>query len=679
MDSVREILNPNSALIFNDNLRDAFNTPVNYPELIKNELYNSYSYLTTNINRVIGTAAGIVWETHKRWLEFKAKDPDKYIKSMKEFSDEIMKSEFLCPPSMDFKKLEEVTQEGYTSFGEFVDWLYCGSYGRVDVAMLFYPKGYIETVNELRESFFKDESTVKFISFDIENVHDFVNSNITTGKKFNFCDSIAFKVKPELIGIDRLIDGEISSARPIAKYNVCLDINKIISLIARNFFRPAEVPAPTSPNDPSDPAVVAVNTDIDVDKDTFVSKVIEKYNTLPDRIAKFISVDILNLEKKISSEWGKFIEQLGENFNEIYDSQDYKSLSDLITHVIHRSGLKVDHGEPICELFGEKPISNVNTINTLLTNIIKRFTGNASKLFAEKLMNCISIAEDGEYEYFLNEISYLLFSKTFAVYFESDTLVDFLLWNCYYKPLNEPYDIESLKEAAATISDYDKRDFFTTMINFVDRSHCDVYNTQKTMLGDVSRKYTLLKRQTWCWLFAYINIYFTAAINYRSFVKDLDFGSIEQNSRNLYNKLNESIINYFSKGIHKGIKILSIMGNEIGAPYWREFYIANRFGINDKLFEPFKVINDPLLIFRYGSNISRINSMRVTILDKIETFLKEKYGETYFSRDNLIMSFDLQELGNVFDQWFCSSTQDFIDQDIFNRLINLGFVERDYD
>ena len=186
-------------------------------------------------------------------------------------------------------------------------------------------------------------------------------------------------------------------------------------------------------------------------------------------------------------------------------------------------------------------------------------------------------------------------------------------------------------------------------------------------------------RQTWCWLFAYLNIYFTAAVNYRSFVKDLDFGSIEQNSKNLYNKLNESIINYFSKGIHKGIKILSIMGNEIGAPYWREFYIANRFGINDKLFEPFKVINDPLLIFRYGSNISRIHAMRDVILDKIETFLKEKYGETYFSRDNLIMSFDLQELGNIFTyKWFCSSTGDFIDQDIFNRLINLGFVERDY-
>ena len=120
------------------------------------------------------------------------------------------------------------------------------------------------------------------------------------------------------------------------------------------------------------------------------------------------------------------------------------------------------------------------------------------------------------------------------------------------------------------------------------------------------------------------------------------------------------------------------MGNEIGAPYWREFYIANRFGINDKLFEPFKVINDPLLIFRYGSNISRIHSMRVTILYKIETFLKEKYGETHFSKDNLIMSFDVQELGNIFDNWFCSSTQDFIDQDIFNRLIDLGFVERDY-
>ena len=666
MKSIRDILDPNSTIIFNDNYRDAFNTPVNYPELIKNELYNSYGRLTTGINRIIGTAAGIAWETHKRWSEFKSKDPDKYLKMMKKFSQKIINSQFLCPPELDFKNLSDMTCTEFDSFSEFVDYLFCGNYGRFDVAGLFYTQEYIDTVNELRASFYREDGIRKYINIDIENVHEFISTNITTDRRFGMFDALAFKIKPDLIGVDKIADNEISSIRPIAKYNVCIDMNKMILFIIRKMYHP---------DCPSEAAgTLGIES---LDKDSFVTKVVEELQDIPDKFAGYITVDILDLEKKINSGWSKFIETVTQNFTEIYNSDDYNSISDLITHVLHRSNINADTSTTIFKMFGNKNVSNVETVENILRNMVQGLSRFGCNGFAEKLMESTSYGHDKEgTAYFLRNMVSLIFVKSFSIFFESATLFD-CRGHSYYKPLDIPYDVSNLKNAAAAVSDYNIRDFFTNIISKVCKSTLTPYNAQQTTSGDLAKRYTLLKRQTWCWLLAYLNIYFSIAVSYKEYVSGLDFDTIEQNYQKLYNKLNESILKLLDKSINKGLYILSLMGNEVGAPYWNEFYIPVRFGINDKLFNVFKHFNDPTCIATYNSSVANISAEFNEICGKIKDFVKEKYGENMVAFRNIIISYDAQELGNIFKDLPYQNTADFIRGDFYARLCEMGLCDRE--
>ena len=501
------------------NVISSFNVDVDYnyqtgtllyvnPEIFAKKLYLSYNDFTDAVNRCIEAGAGIIWDSYQKFVKLKSANPEKYkeaIEEMEKINDNSLFSPFITSLNnlTDNKKIKEelvneynrnvgiceadgpVNKENFRNF--ILNILYDNH--NSDIPAILNKNEYFDEIAKLR---FGLQSIKSNFSFDVENCIEYTAHRSDCFYSTMNLDSIAFKIKPFIEMISLTVGSSIYDSIPVVNYKVCLDMHKIITWLMKNCKLPDELPEFLDSGETV--------------RDEYIRSVLGEYVNFGEKIARRIVMEIYDMSYNISGNWRCFLQKFIGSYNKLLTSNP--DTMNLITKVNYFANFSSLHTDP--RMVKETDSMNHETFENIF-NYINKDYNTYNDQFINQMFDAISAYSDSNKEEFILHQASVLFRKTFTVFFENAILLNFyrecdnnghysksIIMDSYTREFYRQYDFGDLLRKASSISDYNIRDFISTIISEFKSCKNSIYDPGKLENGEyMFFMYSKLSRKLW--------------------------------------------------------------------------------------------------------------------------------------------------------------------------------------
>ena len=515
--SVVSEVNPSDTSI--PNVISSFNGDVDYnyqtgtlfyvnPEISAKKLYLSYNDFTDAVNRCIEAGAGIIWDSYQKFVKLKSANPEKYkeaIEEMEKINDDSLFSSFRTSLNnlTDNKKVKEELIDEYNRneglcetagsankecFRNFILNILYDNHNS-DIPAILNKNEYFDEIAKLR---FGLQSIKSNFKFDVENCIEYTAHRSDCFYYTANLDSIAFKIKPFIKMISLTVESSIYDSIPVVNYKVCLDMHKIITWLMANCKLPDELPEFLDSGETV--------------RDEYIRSVLGEYVNFGEKIARRIVMEIYDMSYNISGNWRCFLQKFIGSYNKLLTSNP--DTMNLITKVNYFSNFSSLHTDP--RMVKETDSVNHETFENIFKYINKDYY-TYNDQFINQMFDAISAYSDSNKEEFILHQASILFRKTFTVFFENAILLNFykecdnnghysksIIMGSYTREFYRQYDFGDLLRKASSISDYNIRDFISTIISEFKSCKNSIYDPGKLENGEyMFFMYSKLSRKLW--------------------------------------------------------------------------------------------------------------------------------------------------------------------------------------
>lgn len=515
--SVVSEVNPSDTSI--PNVISSFNDDVDYnyqtgtllyvnPEIFAKKLYLSYNDFTDAVNRCIEAGAGIIWDSYQKFVKLKSANPEKYkeaIEEMEKINDNSLFSPFITSLNnlTDNKKIKEELVNEYNrnegicevdgpankeNFRNFILNILYDNHNS-DIPAILNKNEYFDEIAKLR---FGLQSIKSNFRFDVENCIEYTAHRSDCFYSTMNLDSIAFKIKPFIEMISLTVGSSIYDSIPVVNYKVCLDMHKIITWLMKNCKLPDELPEFLDSGETV--------------RDEYIRSVLGEYVNFGEKIARRIVMEIYDMSYNISGNWRCFLQKFIGSYNKLLTSNP--DTMNLITKVNYFANFSSLHTDP--RMVKETDSMNHETFENIF-NYINKDCYTYNDQFINQMFDAISAYSDSNKEEFILHQASVLFRKTFTVFFENAILLNFyrecdnnghysksIIMDSYTREFYRQYDFGDLLRKASSISDYNIRDFISTIISEFKSCKNSIYDPGKLENGEyMFFMYSKLSRKLW--------------------------------------------------------------------------------------------------------------------------------------------------------------------------------------
>lgn len=501
------------------NVISSFNNDVDYnyqtgtllyvnPEIFAKKLYLSYNDFTDAVNRCIEAGAGIIWDSYQKFVKLKSANPEKYkeaIEEMEKINDNSLFSPFITSLNnlTDNKKIKEELVNEYNrnegicevdepanneNFRNFILNILYDNHNS-DIPAILNKNEYFDEIAKLR---FGLQSIKSNFRFDVENCIEYTAHRSDCFYYTANLDSIAFKIKPFIEMISLTVGSSIYDSIPVVNYKVCLDMHKIITWLMKNCKLPDELPEFLDSGETV--------------RDEYIRSVLGEYVNFGEKIARRIVMEIYDMSYNISGNWRCFLQKFISSYNKLLTSNP--DTMNLITKVNYFANFSSLHTDP--RMVKETDSMNHETFENIF-NYINKDYNTYNDQFINQMFDAISAYSDSNKEEFILHQASVLFRKTFTVFFENAILLNFyrecdnnghysksIIMDSYTREFYRQYDFGDLLRKASSISDYNIRDFISTIISEFKSCKNSIYDPGKLENGEyMFFMYSKLSRKLW--------------------------------------------------------------------------------------------------------------------------------------------------------------------------------------
>lgn len=502
---------PNVIGSFNDDVDYNYQTGtllyVN-PEIFAKKLYLSYNDFTDAVNRCIEAGAGIIWDSYQKFVKLKSANPEKYkeaIEEMEKINDNSLFSPFITSLNnlTDNKKIKEELVNEYNrnegicevdrpankeNFRNFILNILYDNHNS-DIPAILNKNEYFDEIAKLRFGLQNIKSNFRF---DVENCIEYTAHRSDCFYSTMNLDSIAFKIKPFIEMISLTVGSSIYDSIPVVNYKVCLDMHKIITWLMKNCKLPDELPEFLDSGETV--------------RDEYIRSVLGEYVNFGEKIARRIVMEIYDMSYNISGNWRCFLQKFIGSYNKLLTSNP--DTMNLITKVNYFANFSSLHTDP--RMVKETDSMNHETFENIF-NYINKDYNTYNDQFINQMFDAISAYSDSNKEEFILHQASVLFRKTFTVFFENAILLNFyrecdnnghysksIIMDSYTREFYRQYDFGDLLRKASSISDYNIRDFISTIISEFKSCKNSIYDPGKLENGEyMFFMYSKLSRKLW--------------------------------------------------------------------------------------------------------------------------------------------------------------------------------------
>ena len=502
---------PNVISSFNDDLDYNYQTGTLFylnPEISAKKLYLSYNDFIDAVNRCIEAGAGIIWDSYQKFVKLKSANPEKYkeaIEEMEKINDNSLFSAFITSTNnlTDNKKLKKELVDEYNRnegicevdksandncFRKFIMNILNDNHNS-DIPAILNKNEYFDEIAKLRFGLQNIKSNFRF---DVENCIEYTAHRSDCFFYTANLDSIAFKIKPFIEKISLTVGSSIYDSIPVVNYRVCLDMHKIITWLMKNCKLPDELPEFLDSGETV--------------RDEYIRSVLGEYVNFGEKIARRIVMEIYDMSYNISGNWRHFLQKFICSYNKLLKSNP--DILNLVTKVNYFGNLSNSLIDP--NMFKETNSTNHEMFEHIFKYINQDY-GTYDDKFINQMFAAISDYSDSNKEEFILHQASILFRKTFTVFFENAILINFykecdnnghysksIRMGSYTREFYRPYDFSDLLRKASSISDYNIRDFITTIISEFKSCKNDIYDPGKLSNGEyMFFMYSKLSRKLW--------------------------------------------------------------------------------------------------------------------------------------------------------------------------------------
>lgn len=515
--SVVSEVNPSDTSI--PNIISSFNDDIDYnyqtgtllyvnPEIFAKKLYLSYNDFTDAVNRCIEAGAGIIWDSYQKFVKLKSANPEKYkeaIEEMEKINDNSLFSPFRTSLNnlTDNKKIKEELVNEYNRnegicevegsankerFRSFILNILYDNHNS-DIPAILNKNEYFDEIAKLRFGLQNIKSNFRF---DVENCIEYTAHRSDCFYSTMNLDSIAFKIKPFIAMISLTTGSSIYDSIPVVNYKVCLDMHKIITWLMANCKLPDELPEFLDSGETV--------------RDEYIRSVLGEYVNFGEKIARRIVMEIYDMSYNISGNWRCFLQKFIGSYNKLLASNP--DTMNLITKVNYFANFSSLHTDP--RMVKETDSMNHETFEKIF-NYINKDYDTYDNQFINQMFAAISSYSDSNKEEFILYQASVLFRKTFTVFFENAILLNFcrdcdnnghysksIIIDSYTREFYRQYDFGDLLRKASSISDYNIRDFISTIISEFKSCKNSIYDPGKLENGEyMFFMYSKLSRKLW--------------------------------------------------------------------------------------------------------------------------------------------------------------------------------------
>ena len=502
---------PNVIGSFNDDVDYNYDTGTLFyvnPEISAKKLYLSYNDFTDAVNRCIEAGAGIIWDSYQKFVKLKSANPEKYkeaIEEMEKINDNSLFSSFRTSLNnlTDNKKVKEELIDEYNRneglcetagsankecFRNFILNILYDNHNS-DIPAILNKNEYFDEIAKLR---FGLQSIKSNFKFDVENCIEYTAHRSDCFYYTANLDSIAFKIKPFIKMISLTVESSIYDSIPVVNYKVCLDMHKIITWLMTNCKLPDELPEFLDSGETV--------------RDEYIRSVLGEYVNFGEKIARRIVMEIYDMSYNISGNWRCFLQKFIGSYNKLLTSNP--DTMNLITKVNYFANFSSLHTDP--RMVKETDSVNHETFENIFKYINKDYY-TYNDQFINQMFDAISAYSDSNKEEFILHQASILFRKTFTVFFENAILLNFykecdnnghysksIIMGSYTREFYRQYDFGDLLRKASSISDYNIRDFISTIISEFKSCKNSIYDPGKLENGEyMFFMYSKLSRKLW--------------------------------------------------------------------------------------------------------------------------------------------------------------------------------------
>ena len=502
---------PNVIGSFNDDVDYNYDTGTLFyvnPEISAKKLYLSYNDFTDAVNRCIEAGAGIIWDSYQKFVKLKSANPEKYkeaIEEMEKINDNSLFSSFRTSLNnlTDNKKVKEELIDEYNRneglcetagsankecFRNFILNILYDNHNS-DIPAILNKNEYFDEIAKLR---FGLQSIKSNFKFDVENCIEYTAHRSDCFYYTANLDSIAFKIKPFIKMISLTVESSIYDSIPVVNYKVCLDMHKIITWLMANCKLPDELPEFLDSGETV--------------RDEYIRSVLGEYVNFGEKIARRIVMEIYDMSYNISGNWRCFLQKFIGSYNKLLTSNP--DTMNLITKVNYFANFSSLHTDP--RMVKETDSVNHETFENIFKYINKDYY-TYNDQFINQMFDAISAYSDSNKEEFILHQASILFRKTFTVFFENAILLNFykecdnnghysksIRMGLYTREFYRQYDFGDLLRKASSISDYNIRDFISTIISEFKSCKNSIYDPGKLENGEyMFFMYSKLSRKLW--------------------------------------------------------------------------------------------------------------------------------------------------------------------------------------
>lgn len=507
---------PSERNVFSNVLDDSYERGRNYisetqtllymnPEENAKKLHMSYNDFIDVVNKCIESGAGIIWDTYQQFIKLKSANPEKYkeaIDEMENINDcslfssfrtrlnNLTKNKNLKNKLLDDSKYEEISEYEKPEYKEsfrcfFKNILYDNH--NCDIPSLINNNDYLEEIAKLR---FDLQSINSNFKFDVENCVEYTAHRPDCFYYTMYLNSIAFKVKPYIKKISLTTGNSIYDSIPVVSYKICVDMHKLITWLSTNCKMPDELPE-----------VLEESENV---REEYIRSVLGEYPSFSEKIARRIVMEIFDLSYNIQGNWRKFLQKFISSYNKLLIIPD---ITNLINKANYFSNLSESHNDP--GMMKESISANTELFEEIFKFVNDSY--NFDDQFVNQLFETIFYDSSSNKSEFIIRQAGTLFKKTFSVFFEDAVLMNFysnydekqhfnkgITFYSYTREFYKSYDIVDLLGKASSITDYNIRDFISTIITEFKSCRNEIYDPAKMSNGEyLFFMYSKISRKVW--------------------------------------------------------------------------------------------------------------------------------------------------------------------------------------
>lgn len=446
------------------------------------KVYEKYDTISNRVNRVMEVAFSIVYDLYHDWLDNKNAKKDDYEKLVSTWNNYRLNGyanqsnrNILTKKAKDILDTEykKATEENSSnSFSWYVKNIIDFS-PITDVGMSVFDKDekYLTAISLLRNEFNKTTDYYDFIKFDVGGTHNEFPFVKNTEFSLSNVESFAFKIIPSLTSISLFTsDSMKDNTIPQFDFTVVLDINRLIRSII-SFYDPSNLPEHLAEGENN--------------KDVYIRNGMLKFKNCPEFFTRKIILEIFDNFSNVYGNWEHFIKKFKDTSDKMYKDP---FVANLVTKLTHFNMITPNLENNVFDFYSEfchdDDVRYLSVYNDLIDSL-----NNDSVYHSEKNL-------------FLT-----LFCHTFRTFFTTGTSFNLSSYQNgqieeikvyqYYKEFFAKYDTNALMLRTGSISDYNIRDFFQTIIKEGNGSHIKPYQAKMSNGENAYFMFCKMRRNIW--------------------------------------------------------------------------------------------------------------------------------------------------------------------------------------